>query len=126
MENQKAADRRIPVLMQIPAARRFVSLEPMLVPVELDRKYYIKRWNSQVQVSEMSWMLQDLDWVIAGCETGPGARPMEINWVRSVRDQCQAAGVPFFLKQMEVDGKVVKMPALDGKVWDEVPVARKR
>ena len=124
-ESQEEADRRIPVLLQIPAARRFVSLEPMLAPVELDRKY-VKRWNSQIQANEMSWMLQDLNWVIAGCESGPKRRQMDLNWVRSIRDQCQAVEIPFFLKQMEVDGKVVKMPELDGKVWDEVPGEGKR
>ena len=125
VESQEEADRRIPVLLQIPAARRFVSLEPMLAPVELDRKY-VKRWNSQIQANEMSWMLQDLNWVIAGCESGPKRRQMDLNWVRSIRDQCQAVEIPFFLKQMEVDGKVVKMPELDGKVWDEVPGEGKR
>jgi protein gp37 len=46
---------------------------------------------------------------------------MELDWARSLQDQCQAAGVPFFLKQMVVDGKIVKMPELDGRVWNEVP-----
>jgi protein gp37 len=62
-----------------------------------------------------------LDWVIMGCESGPNRRPMDIEWARSMRDQCQAANVPFFLKQMEIDGKVVKMPALDGVVYDQYP-----
>jgi protein gp37 len=46
---------------------------------------------------------------------------MDLDWARSLRDQCQAAGVPFFLKQAMIEGKMVKMPALDGKVWDEIP-----
>lgn len=52
---------------------------------------------------------------------GPRARPMQMDWARSLRDQCQAAEVPFFFKQAVVDGKLVKMPALDGLVWDEIP-----
>jgi len=59
--------------------------------------------------------------VIVGCESGPAARPMDLDWARSLRDQCQVAGVPFFLKQAQIDGKLVKMPALDGKIWDEYP-----
>jgi len=125
VEDQKTAAKRIPLLLQIPAAKRFVSVEPMLGPVNLDFKYY-KRWNGVEQAHEVSWALQDLDWVIAGCETGRRARPMEIDWVRDVRDQCVAAGIPFFLKQMEVDGKIVKMPELDGRVWDEVPGGRRK
>ena len=62
-----------------------------------------------------------LDWVIAGCESGPGARSMDLDWARSLRDQCQAAGVPFFFKQAKIDGKLVKMPLIDGKIWDEIP-----
>jgi protein gp37 len=78
-ENQQRADERIPILMQIPAAKRFVSIEPMLGMVDLSIPPHI-------------------DWVICGGETGPGARPMHLDWVRSLRDQCQAAGVPFFFK----------------------------
>lgn len=61
------------------------------------------------------------DWVIAGCESGQKRRPMDIEWARSVRDQCVEAGVPYFVKQMEVDGKIQHMPELDGRVWDEYP-----
>lgn len=87
-ENQKRADERIPVLLQIPAAKRFVSIEPMLGPVDLGL-YYGERFY-----------LPTPDWVIVGGETGPGARPMNPDWARSVRDQCQEAGVPFFFKKM--------------------------
>lgn len=62
-----------------------------------------------------------LSWIIAGCESGPQRRPAEIQWFRDIRDQCQMAGVPFFLKQMEIDGKVVHRPILDGKLWEEWP-----
>lgn len=61
----------------------------------------------------------------AGCESGPGARQMDVDWVLWLRDQCVTAGVPFFLKQMKVEGKMVKMPALvtEGMdvVWDQMP-----
>jgi protein gp37 len=79
-ENQARADERIPILLQIPAAVRFVSVEPMMGPVDL------------------SWCNYTLDWVICGGETGPGARPMHPDWARSLRDQCQEAGTPFFFK----------------------------
>lgn len=95
--NQEEADAKIPLLLQTPAAKRFVSIEPMLGPVDL----------TQIKTSTCSWdTLADnvdnegpaLNWVICGGETGPGARPMHPDWVRSLRDQCQGAGVPFFFK----------------------------
>jgi protein gp37 len=88
VENQKRADERIPILLQIPAAKRFVSIEPMLGLVDLERgRYFLTEPGPR------------LDWVILGGESGPKARPMNPDWVRSVRDQCKAAGVPFFFKQ---------------------------
>lgn len=92
-ENQEQADKRIPVLLQIPAAVRFVSVEPMLGAVEM-LPYLLttgtfEPWEEQ----------RGLDWVICGGETGPGARPIHPGWIRSLRDQCQAAGVSFFFKQ---------------------------
>jgi protein gp37 len=113
-ENQEMADARIPLLLKTPAAVRFVSIEPALGPVDLGR-YLCQTWRHGLTLGNY------LDWVIMGCESGPGRRPMNIMWARSVRDQCQAVGVPFFLKQAEIDGKLVKMPELDGKVWAEFP-----
>ena len=81
IEDQPTADVRLSYLRETLAAVRFVSAEPLLLPVDLT-----------------AW-LQDLDWVICGGESGPGARPMHPDWVRSLRDQCAAAGVPFFFKQ---------------------------
>lgn len=106
-ENQARADERIPILLQIPTAVRFVSIEPMLEPVDLQN---IKQYNSigqhiaSYQVLEAITNAQDsnrpaIDWVICGGETGPNARPMHPDWVRSLRDQCKAASVPFFFKQ---------------------------
>ena len=91
-ENQARADERIPILLRIPAAVRFVSVEPMLGPVGLQKAHGI-------YYDEHGCNLRKLDWVICGGETGPGARPVHPDWVRSLRDQCQASGVPFFFKQ---------------------------
>lgn len=111
--NQAEADEKIPVLLQTPAAVRFVSVEPCLGPVDLGHLSWTdiigstaeknaltgKTWI-QGNCGESSQTLQGnrLDWVICGGETGPGARPMHPDWVRSLRDQCQSAGVPFFFK----------------------------
>ncbi|MEN6586812.1 MAG: phage Gp37/Gp68 family protein [Sulfuricella sp.] len=82
VEDQQRADQRIPALLQVPAAIRFLSCEPLLGQVDLFR---VPR--------------PDIDWVICGGESGPHARPMHPDWVRALRDQCAAAGVPFLVKQ---------------------------
>ncbi len=91
-ENQEQADKRIPVLLQIPAAVRFVSVEPMLGPIDL-YSYLIIGTDQPGSI-----MRNGLDQVICGGETGPKARPMHPDWARILRDQCQSAGVPFFFK----------------------------
>ena len=93
-EDQKTADARIPLLLKTPAAVRFISLEPLLGPINLDR---IPISHGIVECS--GGRLPALDWVIVGGESRPHARPMHPDWARSIRDQCQAAGVPFFFKQ---------------------------
>lgn len=105
-ENQEQADKRIPVLLQIPAAKRFVSVEPMLGPVDLTDLSNGENAIATVNVTpglyglgEQTEIKHGLDWVICGGESGPGARPMHPDWVRSLRDQCQAANVPFLFKQ---------------------------
>lgn len=80
VENQKTYDERAPILSRIECAHRFISFEPLLGPIIGDF---------------LGWRC---DWVICGGETGPKARPMNPDWARSLRDQCQAAGVPFFFK----------------------------
>ena len=110
-ENQEQADKRIPVLVTIPAAVRFLSMEPLLGGVDLTELHYdgvvaIDALNGMVgyplphktfeQAETNAW---PVDWVIVGGESGPNARPMHPDWARSIRDQCQAAGVPFFFKQ---------------------------
>lgn len=94
-EDQQRADERIPTLLQIPAAKRFVSYEPALGPLHVEP--WLTRERDPVDDDYQDF--QGLDWVICGGESGPGARPMHPDWARSVRDQCAAAGVPFFFKQ---------------------------
>ncbi|SFR15365.1 DUF5131 family protein [Desulfoscipio geothermicus] len=117
-ENQEQADERIPILLQTPAAVRFVSCEPLLGPMNLrelalgsnghglDFKvdaltgwahgYNEKTGKPKIHRNDEFCRIH---WVICGGESGPGARPMHPDWVRNLRDQCQAAGVPFFFKQ---------------------------
>lgn len=102
--NQAEADEKIPVLLSIPAAKRFVSIEPMLGPINLgfrraptDRDY--RGWNGDGPIDYVeTTRMDDLHWVICGGETGKNARPMHPAWVRSLRDQCTEANVPFFFK----------------------------
>lgn len=93
-ERQAEADERIPDLLDTPAAVRFLSAEPLLGPVDFDGM-----WEPHPNPGMHINMLESLDWVIAGGESGPGARPMHPDWARALRDQCQAAQVPFFFKQ---------------------------
>jgi protein gp37 len=85
----------------VPAPIRFLSCEPLLGPLSLD--------------------LSSIQWVIAGAESGHGARPMDEAWVRSIRDQCVAAGVAFFYKQNAVQWRKIPLPELDGTVWRQFP-----
>jgi protein gp37 len=93
---------RIDHLRGIGASTRFLSLEPLLGPLPgLD--------------------LEGVDWVIVGGESGPGARPMQREWVIDIRDQCQRAGVPFFFKQWGGTFKKRAGRKLEGREWDEMP-----
>ena len=107
---QVTANKNIPQLLRVPAAKLFLSAEPLLGSVDI------------------SIYLPHLDWVIVGGESGPRARPMQPDWARSLRDQCRAKGVPFFFKQWgqhdqtgRPAGKKVAGRLLDGRTWDEVP-----
>lgn len=91
-ENQDEADRRIPHLLSVPAAVRFLSVEPLLGPVNLHR---LSDQNGLASPG-----IDGIDWVIVGGESGPGARPCDVAWIRSVRDQCREAGVACFVKQL--------------------------
>jgi len=111
-ERQQEADERIPDLLATPAAVRFVSAEPLLGALDLT-----------------PWLTGVLDWVIVGGESGPGARPMHPDWVRSIRDQCVSAGVAFFFKQwgapLNGHGDPSQVGAagrlLDDREWNEMP-----
>lgn len=105
VENQLAADARLPYLAETPAARRFVSVEPILEKVQLNLSAYAG----------------EIHWVICGCESGPGKRDFSYDWARGLRDECVRADVPFFFKQAPTRGKIDKMPILDRKVWDQMP-----
>lgn len=148
-EDQKWAKVRIPVLLDTPAAVRFVSAEPLLGP--LDLRMWLENDPEQFDVPP-------LDWVIVGGESGPKARPMHPDWARKLRDQCTSAGVPYLFKQwgewvpngswrtdtgrplesprehaftdggrngflplMARVGKKVAGRELDGRTWDEFP-----
>jgi protein gp37 len=93
------SDERIPILLQIPVAKRFISCEPLLEPISLRRGIYQMGTSNGIKEygTSLEW---GIDWVICGGETGPGARPMNPDWARLLRDQCQAAGIPFFFKQI--------------------------
>jgi protein gp37 len=134
-ENQRWADKRIPLLIELPAAVRFVSCEPLLGPLDLSKWMRAKR---------------GIDWVIAGGESGHKARPMNPQWARALRDQCESAGVPFHFKQWghwrpdfkgapkghrrsavpDSEGRTITLVRLgkhaagrdlDGRIWDEFP-----
>src|SRR5436190_1923297 len=134
------AERRLPLLLQHAARRRFLSCEPLLGPIDLSK------WTKNRAAD-----LHPIDWIIAGGESGPGARPMLPGWARQLRDQCGAADISFHFKQwghwaptesvsavgvekfwddvegrdvtMRANGKKVNGRSLDGQTWDQLPVA---
>lgn len=111
VEDQATADERIPHLLATPAAVRFLSVEPMLGPIQFGRVPGFNRMGLDLS----NW------WVICGGESGPGARTMDVGWALSMRDQCRAAGVPFFFKQWGGVNKKAAGRELDGRTWDEMP-----
>lgn len=94
---------RIDHLRQTEAKVKFLSLEPLLGPLP-------------------QLVLKGIDWVIVGGESGPGARPLQLNWVTEIRDQCLEAKVPFFFKQWGGTRKKKAGRLLEGRTWDEIPV----
>lgn len=134
VEDQDHADKRIPELLKVPAKVRFLSVEPLLGLVDLAQTYDVAPDNGGFRA---------ISWVIVGGESGNGARPMHPDWVCSIRDQCVAAGVPYFFKQwgefgprvvgsdreestythveMRQVGKKNAGRLLDGREWNEVP-----
>lgn len=102
VESQRYVD-RIDFLRKTPAKTKFLSLEPLLGP--------LKTLN-----------LEGIHWAIVGGESGPGARPMEADWVTDLRDQCRSQQVPFFFKQWGGVNKKKAGRLLDGRTWDEMPL----
>jgi protein gp37 len=138
VENQHFAEERIPLLLSTPAAVRFISVEPLLGPLTFAPAFEVSKYPQALG--------RGIDWVICGGESGPNARPMHPDWARSLRDQCVAAGVPFFFKQwgeyvpcklccgnehvhesIRPDGVMAKVGKkragrlLDGREWSEFP-----
>jgi protein gp37 len=99
VEDQIRADERIPALLRIPAFGRFLSVEPLLGPVDLEMALE----EFQPLNPDLSRKPALIDWVIVGGESGPGARPCNVDWVRSLVSQCKAYGVPVFVKQLGKD-----------------------
>lgn len=148
-ENQETADERIPLLLQTPAAIRWISAEPLIGEIDLDKAGAIE-WDAiGGEAAMLNFSRGKIDWVVAGGESGPNARPMHPDWARKLRDQCIAAGIPFFFKQNGAyvwretwgdstgdkyifdDGvfvnKVGKKAAgrlLDGREWNQMPGPR--
>ena len=129
-ENQEQADKRIPILLDTPAALRFVSIEPMLSHIDLTKYLVRYRCYSCGQESLESpdkcpscghselgdkYFSSAIDWVIVGGETGAGARPLQYEWVKDIQAQCKAANVPFFFKKWGKLGQIDKT-LIDGYI----------
>jgi protein gp37 len=163
-ENQEEAEKRIPHLLKVPAALRFLSCEPLLGPIDLTRLWLSDKtgyWNAftgkltarvalyaggEVWVETERAIAGTVGWAIAGGESGHRARPSHVEWFRSLRDQCTAAGVPFFFKQWGEFATQQQLPPghprhhaagtalvqigkrsagneLDGRTWEQFPTA---
>jgi protein gp37 len=143
-ENQQWADIRIPALLDTPAAVRFISAEPLLGEINLKKHlqcFHCKTTHRFTDgcdqggrpISYGPLARRHIDWVIVGGESGHGARIMSPDWARDIRDQCQAAGVPFLFKQwgewapindkgtLQRIGKKLAGRELDGRTWDQYP-----
>lgn len=131
VENQAAADLRIPHLMEVPAAVRFLSVEPLLeeVDLRLHRAWspldmgleddplavaLIRQAQDEAETGAL-YVRGGIHWVIVGGESGPNARPCNLSWIRGVVEQCQGAGVPVFVKQL---GANSGLPLRDRKGGD--------
>jgi protein gp37 len=130
VESQKYADERIPYLTSIPAKVHFLSCEPLLGPLNLEEllswEYYVP--PSQLQHGDDSGArtYTAIDWIITGGESGAKdkIRSANLDWFRSIRDQCQEAGIAYFHKQHGGSTKVDHIwggRVLDGRTWDELP-----
>ena len=123
VEDQEHADKRIPELLRVPAAIRFLSCEPLLGPVTLVPDHVggypeSDQWTRDRDAGAVPL----LNWVIVGGESGHGYRPIHLEWVRTLRDECTNAGVAFFLKQWGGHTPKAGGRELDGRTWDEMPI----
>lgn len=103
MSTQQDADERIPKLLQIPAAHYWLSLEPAIEPINISFYLRPKTTHEDTKIRRVSW-------VVIGAESGPNRRPCKLEWVKSIIDQCDAAGTPVFIKQLDVGGRVSTNP----------------
>lgn len=118
--NQEEADEKIPLLLQTPAAMRFLSVEPMLNNVNIER-YLLSSYDKAAHDTQMTGLEcrdNKLSWIICGGESGQKARPMDPEWARSIRDQCKETETPFWFKQ---NGKKAAGRLLDGVEHSERP-----
>ena len=102
--NQQEADEKIPVFLQVPG-KKFLSIEPAIAPVTL--------WEHHLGVR----LVECFDVIIMGAETGSGARPMDLEWALTIRDECEVTGIPFFLKQVDKN----RNRLLDGREHNDLP-----
>lgn len=120
VSNQRTADERIPILLDTPAAVRFVSVEPMLEAMDLfsaDGEIAVRMKNTLCYPADL------IDWVIVGAESGPNRRPFDVAWAVAIKRQCDASGVAFFGKQDS--GRWAGVPLLiDGRTWQDWPEDR--
>lgn len=127
VENQRYANERMPQLFKIPAVVQFLSCEPLLGPVDLFAGCFGDRAVARDSDEPVRFGINHaglrfgVDWVIAGGESGQKPRPMNPDWVRSIRDQCRAARVPFLFKQWGGVDKKAAGRELDGCTWDQFP-----
>jgi len=101
--NQKEADEKIPILLQIPAAKRFVSFEPLLGPIDL----FDSMFAAEIMADTEDW---PIDWGVIGCESGPKRRPCKIEWMETIVKQLRMNRIPCFVKQVNINGRVSHNP----------------
>ena len=121
VENQAAADERIAELLVSEAAVRFLSCEPLLGDLDIWAYLPGEARDQCLTTLGVERKMPAVDWVIVGCESGPGRRPCDDSWITRIRDQCVKAKVPLFVKQAYRDGLLESLPVVDGKRWAEFP-----